>query len=105
MKMKALHSMLLAIFLLQILLTEAAASASPTTSLLHDGNNNNGVASSRIRSSRRLLLEKQPRAAMDTNTFRVNGVHQTAPANGKPNVEFDASKKPKPGSGYNPRQN
>jgi hypothetical protein len=55
-----------------------------------------------------LLLQQQqptaaaPTAAMATNTFRVNGVHQ---ANGEPKVEFDASMKHNPGTNFNPRHN
>uniref|UniRef100_A0A0E0MJ60 Uncharacterized protein n=1 Tax=Oryza punctata TaxID=4537 RepID=A0A0E0MJ60_ORYPU len=108
MKKKALHRVLAAIFLLHLLLSVTAA-ASPTigTGLLRDGNNNAVAASAAARSSRRLLLlQQQPRAAapaaMATNTFRVNGVHQ---ANGKPKVEFDASMRPKPGTNFNPRHN
>uniref|UniRef100_J3NB13 Uncharacterized protein n=2 Tax=Oryza brachyantha TaxID=4533 RepID=J3NB13_ORYBR len=98
MKKKALQNVLAAIFLLHLLLT--AAAASPTTGgLLHDDGNNNAAAAAMTMSSRRLL--QQP-AAMATNTFRVNGVHQ---ASGKPKVEFDASMKPKPGSNFNPRHN
>uniref|UniRef100_A0A0E0MC01 Uncharacterized protein n=1 Tax=Oryza punctata TaxID=4537 RepID=A0A0E0MC01_ORYPU len=105
MKKKALHRVFAAIFLLHLLLAVTAA-ASPTigTGLLRDGNNNAVAAA---RSSRRLLLlQQQPRAAapaaMATNNFRVNGVHQ---ANGKPKVEFDASMRPKPGTNFNPRHN
>ncbi|KAF0889059.1 hypothetical protein E2562_021115 [Oryza meyeriana var. granulata] len=108
MKKKALHSVLSAIFLLHLLLLTAAA-ASPTPSSLNNGNNNAvAVAPARTRSSRRVLLQQQPRAAapaaMATNTFRVNGVHQAA-ANGEPKVEFDASMRPKPGTNFNPRHN
>uniref|UniRef100_A0A0E0F8W5 Uncharacterized protein n=1 Tax=Oryza meridionalis TaxID=40149 RepID=A0A0E0F8W5_9ORYZ len=106
MKKKALHCVFAAIFLLHLLLAVTAA-ASPTigTGLFRDGNNNAVAAAAR--SSRRLLLQQQqPRAeapaAMATNTFRVNGVHQ---ANGKPKVEFDASMKHNPGTNFNPRHN
>ena len=107
MKKKALHRVFAAIFLLHLLLSVTAA-ASPTigTDLLRDGNNN-AVAAAAARSSRRLLLQQQQPtaaapAAMATNTFRVNGVHQ---ANGEPKVEFDASMKHNPGTNFNPRHN
>uniref|UniRef100_A0A0E0F249 Uncharacterized protein n=1 Tax=Oryza meridionalis TaxID=40149 RepID=A0A0E0F249_9ORYZ len=107
MKKKALHRVFAAIFLIHLLLAVTVA-ASPTTStgLFRDGNNNAVAAAAR--SSRRLLLQQQqPRAAaapaaMSTNTFRVNGLHQ---ANGKPKVEFDASMKHNPGTNFNPRHN
>ena len=98
------------ILLLHLLLlgsaTAAAAAASPTTTTLPpDGQ---GWAA-----ARRLLL-LQPTAIMATaiNTFHVKGAaHQPATAaaaaraGAKPTVEFNASTKSAPGSGFNPRQN
>jgi len=101
----AMSAVILLLHLLLLGSATAAAAASPTTTTLPpDGQ---GWAA-----ARRLLL-LQPTAIMATaiNTFHVKGAaHQpattTAAARGtKPTVEFNASTKSAPGSGFNPRQN
>ncbi|KAL6595423.1 hypothetical protein ACP70R_047763 [Stipagrostis hirtigluma subsp. patula] len=102
-----------AMFLLHLLLSSANASASPT--ILPDGDNYNVAAAAQgwvqrrpHTASRRLLLLR-PTAAVATNTFHVNGDHSPAAAapgsKAKRDVEFNASKRPAPGTKFNPKQN
>ena len=98
-----------AVILLHLLLlgSATAEAASPTTTTQPP--DSQGWAAAR----RLLLLQPTAIMATATNTFHVKGaVHQpattttTAAARGtKPTVEFNASTKSAPGSGFNPRQN
>ena len=104
----AMSAVILLLHLLLLGSATAAAAASPTTTTLPpDGQ---GWAAAR----RLLLLQPTAIMATATNTFHVKGAaHQpatttttTAAARGtKPTVEFNASTKSAPGSGFNPRQN
>ncbi|KAL6597416.1 hypothetical protein ACP70R_046856 [Stipagrostis hirtigluma subsp. patula] len=105
-----------AMFLLHLLLlSSASASASPT--ILPHGDNYNvaaaaqGWAQRRPHTASRRLLLLRPTAAVATNTFHVDGGHSSAAATTAPgdkakrDVEFNASKRPAPGTKFNPKQN
>ncbi|KAL6640733.1 hypothetical protein ACP70R_021856 [Stipagrostis hirtigluma subsp. patula] len=105
-----------AMFLLHLLLSSANASASPT--ILPDGDNYNAAAAAaqgwaqrRPHTASRRLLLLRPTAAVATNTFHVDGGHSSAAATTAPgdkakrDVEFNASKRPAPGTKFNPKQN
>ena len=94
-----------AVILLHLLLlgSATAEAASPTTTTQPP--DSQGWAAAR----RLLLLQPTAIMATATNTFHVKGAaHQPATAargGAKPTVEFNASTKSAPRSGFNPRQN
>ena len=95
-----------AVILLHLLLGNATAEAASPTTTTQPPDSQGWAAARRL-----LLLQPTAIMATATNTFHVKGAaHQpattTAAARGtKPTVEFNASTKSAPGSGFNPRQN